>query len=118
MSSDHHHRVDYLEIPTPDPAASKAFCQRLFGWEFTDYGPDYTSFQDGRMAGGFHRAEQAASLDAGSVLLVVYSTDLEGDMSRVIEAGGTITKAIFSFPGGRRFHYRDPAGVEMALWSE
>lgn len=111
-------KIDYIEIPARDPAAARRFFADLFGWAFEDYGPDYCSFNDGRLAGGFYRSEAAASVAAGSVLVVFYSDDLEAAVQRVIDAGGHISKAIFAFPGGRRFHFEDPCGNEYAIWSE
>jgi predicted enzyme related to lactoylglutathione lyase len=118
MADDRHHKIDYIEIPTPDVAKSKDFFRKLFDWEFHDYGPDYTSFDDGRMTGGFRSADAAPTIADGSILLVFYAEALEDALPRVRELGGEITKDIFNFPGGRRFHFLDPAGVEYAIWSD
>jgi len=116
MPADSNHgRVDYIEFPATDIAATKAFYRRVFGWEFEDYGPDYTSFQDGRLAGGFTTDATAAQ---GGVLVVIYSTDLAATEAEVVAAGGVIAKPAFSFPGGRRFHFTDPNGNQLAVWSE
>lgn len=108
-------RIDYIEFPALDAARSKEFYSTVFGWKFEDYGPDYTSFHDGRLAGGFTAdpAERPAK-----PLVVIYAADLEGARQAVERGGGTITRAIFSFPGGRRFHFTDPGGNELAVWSE
>jgi uncharacterized protein len=111
----HEGRVDYCEFKTPDVAASKTFFSTVFGWRFTDYGPDYTSFQDGRLTGGFQRGEAPASAQP---LIVLFSRPLEATEARVVAAGGRITVPIHTFPGGRRFHFRDPAGLELAVWSD
>ena len=108
-------RIDYIEFPARDIPAVKAFYQRVFGWQFTDYGPDYTSFVDGRLAGGFTTDRQRV---AGGPLIVIYAADLTAAETLVREAGGVIVKDTFSFPGGRRFHFTDPAGNELAVWSE
>ena len=108
-------RIDYLEFPTTDMQATKRFYNHVFGWEFQDYGPGYTSFHDGRLAGGF---TTEATVQKGGVLVVLYAANLEGIEAKVKEAGGTITKGVFSFPGGRRFHFADPSGNELAVWSE
>lgn len=108
-------RVDYVEFPTTDMGATKAFYAGVFGWEFTDYGPDYASFADGRMNGGF-RAEK--TVEAGGPLVVVYSKDLETLGTSIEEQGGTIVKETFEFPGGRRFHFADPSGNVLAAWSD
>lgn len=108
-------RIDYIELPATDIAATKRFYMDAFGWKFTDYGPDYTSFEDGRLAGGFTKDGKVAT---GGPLVVIYADALEVQETKVRRAGGTITKPIFSFPGGRRFHFSDPSGNELAVWSE
>ena len=115
--ADHNRRVDYVEFPAEGANLEdvKKFYAEVFGWEFTDYGPDYTSFADGRLTGGFTRE---AAPGRGGPLIVIYVVDLEGILADVKRAGGTITKDIFTFPGGRRFHFKDPAGNELAVWSE
>jgi hypothetical protein len=116
MSSEN--KIDYIEFQAADLAATKKFFQDLFSWEFTDYGPDYTSFVDGRIAGGFARAERHSSVDAGGVLVVFYHPRLEEVRERVLDLGGKLTRDIFSFPGGRRLHFTEPSGNECAIWSE
>ena len=108
-------RIEYIEFKATDMAATKQFYSVVFGWRFTDYGPDYTSFDDGRLAGGFEAAE---AIETGGPLVVIYATDLASVESRVKENGGSIVKAIFSFPGGERFHFADPSGNVLAVWSE
>lgn len=108
-------RIDYVEIPVTDLEKTQGFFHELFGWEFQEWGPDYSSFSDGRLDGGLRRSEAPAP--ASGVLLVFYSDDLERDVDRVAALGATISQPIFEFPGGRRFHFKDPAGVEFAMWS-
>lgn len=108
-------RIDYVEIPVTDLKKAREFFAALFGWSFQEWGDDYMSFNDGRIAGGFRRATEPAP--ATGVLVVFFSTDLERDLDRVQELGATISEPIFSFPGGRRFHFVDPAGTEFAIWS-
>jgi predicted enzyme related to lactoylglutathione lyase len=108
-------RVDYIEFPASDIAATRAFYERVFGWKFTAYGPDYTSFEDGRLSGGFWKA---AAVVRGGALVVIYATDLAAIEAGVTAAGGAIVKPPFAFPGGRRFHFTDPNGNELAVWSE
>lgn len=108
-------RIDYIEFPATDIARTKAFYSAAFGWKFTDYGPDYSSFEDGRIAGGFTKENKPVQ---GGPLVVIYAADLEGMEAKVRGAGGTIVKEIFPFPGGRRFHFADPNGNELAVWSE
>jgi beta-lactamase class A len=114
--TEHHDRIDYIELPAGDILATKKFYHAAFSWDFTDYGPAYSSFSDGRLAGGF-TTDAKVSSGAGP-LIVLYSKDLEDTLNKVTAAGGKITKPIFSFPGGRRFHFTDPAGNELAVWSE
>ena len=112
---DQDRRVDYIEFLTTDIEQTKNFYSEVFGWEFTDYGPEYTSFSDGRLAGGFAVAPEVT---AGGPLVVLYSTDLAEIQASVRESGGRIVREIFEFPGGRRFHFADPSGNELAVWSD
>ena len=111
----HDNRIDYIEFSATDIAATKAFYGAAFGWTFTDYGPDYSSFKDGQLQGGFARVP---SNSAGGPLVVLYSSNLEQTQASVTSHGGRIAKPIFAFPGGRRFHFLDPNGNELAVWSD
>jgi predicted enzyme related to lactoylglutathione lyase len=108
-------KIDYIELPTADTARAKHFYTSVFGWKFEDYGPDYTSFFDGRLAGGFTKE---VAPPAKGLLVVIYSSDLDAAQQRIEAAGGKIVKPVFSFPGGRRFHFTDPDGNQLAVWSE
>ena len=108
-------RVDYIEFLTTNIEQTKRFYSEVFGWEFTDFGPDYTSFSDGRLNGGFAVAPEVV---AGGPLVVVYVTNLEETELRIRESGGRIVREPFEFPGGRRFHFNDPSGNELAVWSD
>lgn len=107
-------KIDYVELPAAELPASKAFYAAAFGWGFTDYGPAYAAFEGGGVDGGLDadRGEAPAA-----PLVVLYAHDLEAMEARVQSAGGAVVKPIFAFPGGRRFHFRDPAGNELAVWS-
>jgi len=113
--SDHDRRVDYIEFGATDVARTKAFYQQVFGWKFEDYGPDYTSFQDGRLSGGFTKD---APVRPANPLVVIYATRLEDTEAKIKQAGGKIVKKAYSFPGGRRFHFGDPSGNELAVWTD
>ena len=113
-----HHNINYLEIPSRDIASSKAFFSQVFGWTYVDYGPEYSCFMDVGITGGFYQAEVDFSLARGCLLIVIYSQNLELTLAAVVQAGGAITADIFSFPGGRRFHFTEPCGNEYAVWSE
>ena len=108
-------RVDYVEFPVTDIEKTKNFYSAAFGWRFEDYGPEYTSFHDGRLAGGFFLSPK---VDRGGALVVIYATDLDAMLERVSGAGGKVVKSPFEFPGGRRFHFTDPGGNELAVWSD
>ena len=108
-------QIDYIEMPMKNAESTKKFYNRIFGWTFEDYGPDYISFHDGRISGGF---TTLAKGPAQGTLVVFYSSNLEAMEQAIIAAGGTIVKPTFSFPGGRRFHFTDPSGNELAVWSD
>ncbi|CAA0107107.1 Uncharacterised protein [BD1-7 clade bacterium] len=116
MPEKQHESINYIELPAQDMAATEAFYQAVFGWRFEAYGPDYLAFFDKTMDGGFYRSDQCSSTDNGSALVVFYSDDLEATQSKVVYAGGIIVKPLFDFPGGRRFHFSDPNGNELAVW--
>jgi predicted enzyme related to lactoylglutathione lyase len=107
-------KLDYLEMLGGDLPAVKAFYGQAFGWSFTDYGPEYAAFSEG-LDGGFYADKTQAP---PAPLPVLYATDLEAMVGKVTAAGGVILKPIFDFPGGRRFHFRDPAGNEIAIWGD
>ncbi len=113
MESTRDRRIDYIEFGSRDIPATKRFYGQVFGWKFTDYGPDYTSFEDGRIAGGF-RADETPGR---SPLVVIYADDLDRLKAAVGGAGAKVFNE-HSFPGGRRFHFTDPGGNEVAVWSE
>jgi predicted enzyme related to lactoylglutathione lyase len=110
--------IDYIEMPSTNLAATKDFFSGLFGWVFQDYGPDYAAFDDGRMTGGFFASESTSTVAKGAPLVVFYSAELEKMSQEVAQLGGKITREIFEFPGGRRFHFEAPGGGEFAIWSE
>lgn len=112
-----HEKINYVEFPAKDLAATKAFFQSVFGWSFVDYGPDYAAFADQGLDGGFYKSDLAAKAESGSALIVFYSAALEDTLAKIAPAGGKILKEIFSFPGGRRFHFSEPSGNEFAVWS-
>jgi len=110
-------QIDYIEFPVADVAKAKRFYGDVFGWTFEDYGPNYASFADGRLSGGFN-AEPPARPRGSGALVIIYAAELEAMEKKVTGAGGTIVRPIFSFPGGRRFHFTDPSGNELAVWSD
>jgi hypothetical protein len=114
----HHEKITYVEFPAKNIAATKAFFQTVFGWRFTDFGPDYTAFTDSGVDGGFYRADKAGVTANGSALVVLYSENLEKTQEKIEANGGKIVKPVFAFPGGRRFHFTEPSGNELAVWSD
>jgi hypothetical protein len=109
-------RIDYVELPSATAhELTRAFYAKAFGWDFTDYGPDYSATTNGTTDLGLQGDPEHA---LSAPLPVVRVDDLEAAFDSVAKAGGTIAKPIFSFPGGRRFHFIDPSGSELAVWSE
>lgn len=113
-----HEAINYVEFPCRDLTASKTFFAAVFGWAFTDYGEQYVAFTDATLAGGFYHSDLAADTRQGSALIVLYSNDLAHTQAKVEQHGGVINKPIFDFPGGRRFHFQEPSGNELAVWSD
>jgi predicted enzyme related to lactoylglutathione lyase len=108
----HDRKLDYLELFGGDLAATKQFYGGAFGWSFVDYGPEYAAFTGAGLDGGFQTQAAAPPLP------ILYADDLAATVERVRKAGGAIVREIYSFPGGRRFHFRDPSGNELAVWSD
>lgn len=107
--------INYIEFKAKDLKKIKTFYAEAFGWSFTDYGPDYCSFGEAGLDGGF---EQSDDPIVNGALVILYHSDLEAIKTKVEDANGIIAREIFSFPGGRRFHFIDPAGNELAVWSD
>ena len=114
MSTTNNH-ISYIEFKAKDLEAVKTFYTEVFNWTFKDYGPTYASFSNSGLAGGFEQTEDAI---ANGALVVLYHEDLGQVKDKVIQFKGRISRDIFSFPGGRRFHFLDPAGNELAIWSD
>jgi len=112
-----HEKMNYVEFPAKNLEATKAFFQSAFGWTLADYGPEYMAFANQGLDGGFYKSDLAARTETGSALIVFYSDALEETQAKIERAGGNIVKAIFPFPGGRRFHFTEPSGNEFAVWS-
>jgi predicted enzyme related to lactoylglutathione lyase len=109
-----HEQIQYVEFLSDDLSRIKKFYTEAFGWKFTDYGPEYTAFEGDYVDGGFTPGKPIN----GSVLVILYSENLEQTKKKIKDAGGKILKDIFSFPGGRRFHFADPDENELAVWSD
>lgn len=111
----HDNHINYVEFKAADLEAIKSFYTQAFGWDFTDYGPEYTAFAESGIEGGF---EKSYEIPLKGALVVLFHSNLEKIKDKVIDSCGSISKDIFSFPGGRRFHFVDPAGNELAIWSD
>lgn len=107
-------QIDNIEFNVSDIGRSKAFYGAVFNWQFVDYGPTYTEFTDGRLTGGFTTGEPVRP---GGPLVILYANDLAETQQRLEVAGAKITRPVFAFPGGKRFHFIDPDGYELAVWS-
>lgn len=113
-----HEKINYVEFPAKDIQASKMFFELAFGWSFQDFGPDYTAFSNQGINGGFYKSVLSSSTNNGAALIVLYSHDLKATQAKIENAKGIITKPVFSFPGGQRFHFTEPSGNEFAVWSD
>ena len=112
-------RIDYIEFQTSALADTKGFFARAFGWSHTDYGPNYASFSGAGEDGGYDgSAAPEGANQCGPVLVVLKAEDLDAAERAVVAAGGTIVKPAYGFPGGKRFHFREPGGNVLAVWSE
>jgi predicted enzyme related to lactoylglutathione lyase len=114
----HHEKLDYVEFAAKDLVATRHFFEQVFQWEFTEYGEEYMSFANQGINGGFYHGQFSTKSGLGGALLIFYSHDLQGTLEKIQENSGKITKSIFTFPGGRRFHFEEPSGNEFAVWSD
>lgn len=113
-----HEKLDYLEYPAKDMVATKRFFEKVFSWVFTDYGPQYSAFDNQGLEGGFYQSDLVSNSDEGAALTVFYSDNLNATLEKVVANGGQIVKPIFEFPGGSRFHFTEPSGNEFAVWTK
>jgi predicted enzyme related to lactoylglutathione lyase len=109
-----HEQIQYIEFLSKNLLEIKKFYTDSFGWEFTDFGPEYSAFTGDYVDGGFALGIPTK----GSILPVIYSQTLKDTKKKIEDAGGDIVKDIFSFPGGKRFHFTDFDGNELAVWSD
>jgi len=107
--------IDYVELPGGKLDETRRFYAAAFGWRFLDYGPSYVAVEDAGLDAGFQADPDEA---AAAPLVILYAEHLESMLAQVVAAGGEVVRPIFPFPGGRRFHFRDPARNELAVWSE
>ena len=111
-----HHTINYIELPAVDLSGSRAFYEQAFGWQFNEYGPEYAGIKsatgDGEVGG-----LSGTDPDRRAPLVLLYSDDLDASVAAVKAAGGTVVQGPYEFPGGRRFHFTDPSGTELGVWS-
>ncbi|MGB1250556.1 MAG: VOC family protein [Candidatus Promineifilaceae bacterium] len=107
--------INYIEIPVLDMTKAQAFYGDLFGWQFTDFGPGYASFDNAGIDGGFDLTD---AIVGKGTRVILHSKTLEAAYEKVKAYGATITAEIYSFPGGRRFEFDDPFGNPLAVWSD
>lgn len=111
-------QINYIEFPTASNAAhlaTKQFYGDVFGWKYQTWGDDYSDTKDSGIASGINGTGEH---QPAKPLVVIFASNLEAVRERVLKAGGTISADIFPFPGGRRFHYIDPSGNELGVWSD
>ena len=113
-----HHAIDYVEIAVRNLAESKAFYAAVFGWEFNDYGPAYAGIKGIEREQGGLTEEPTARANGGGPLVILYSGDLDETLAAIRKASVRVISEPYAFPGGRRFHFADPSGNELAVWSE
>jgi len=113
-----HEKINYVEFPAKDIQSTKDFFSQAFDWSFQDFGPEYSAFSNQGIDGGFYKSELSSSVNNGAALIVFYSQDIEETQTKIEKANGIIVKPIFTFPGGRRFHFTEPSGNEFAVWSD
>ncbi len=110
--------IDYIELPvanSTDLAHSQQFFSQVFGWTYTAWGDDYADTNASGIGSGLNAD---AAHRSTCPLPVIHVPDLDAALQAVLEAGGVLTRDVFAFPGGRRFHFREPGGNELAAWSE
>ena len=113
-----HGKINYVEFPANNISETKKFFESAFAWSFADFGPEYCAFSGEGLDGGFFKSEQCSSTDNGAALIIFYSDNIEQTLAKIEHCGGEIIKSIFAFPGGRRFHFKEPSGNEFAVWSD
>jgi len=110
--------INYIEIPVKNMALSKSFFAKVFEWEFTDYGEDYCCPTNAGIDAGLALSYKCFNQSKGMALIVFYASNLPQKKQLIKLNGGEITQDIFSFPGGKRFHFMDINGNEYAVWSD
>jgi uncharacterized protein len=117
-STDRHHAIDYVELTVTDLAQAMSFYTAAFGWRFNDYGPGYAGIVGPDGEGEVGGLAAGSEVRPGGPLVLLFSQDLDRTVEEVRQAGGTVVRGPYAFPGGRRFHFQDPSGNELGVYSE
>lgn len=112
-----HHGFNYIELPSLDNVKMKAFYGAAFDWTFQDWGETYVAIHGAGVEGGFDQASEDRQPSNQGALVILYSDDLNASEKAVLKEGGTISVPVYEFPGGKRFHFTDPSGNELAVWT-
>ena len=115
--TDNHHKIHYIELPALDLGAMKKFYGDVFGWTFIDFGPGYVGFSGAGIEGGFDQSQEYISPRPAGAFVILFSDDLNASEAAIVAANGKISTAAYDFPGGRRFHFQDPSGNELGIWT-
>ncbi len=113
-----HEKISYVELPSTNIEETRKFFTQVFGWSFQEFGSEYIAFSDQGINGGFYKSDLSSLTRNGAALIVFYSESIKATQEKIEQAGGSILKPAFSFPGGFRFHFLEPGGNEFAVWSE
>jgi uncharacterized protein len=106
-------KIAYVELPSTNVPTLKTFYGQLFGWTFEDFGDEYAAVHDAGLEAGFNGDPGSQSK---APLVIIEATDIQATFEQVKAAGGTITMPIYGYPGGKRFHFLDPSGNELAVF--
>lgn len=118
MKLPQHHAISYIEFGVTDLAATKAFYEAAFGWEFNDYGPAYSGIKSPDGEGEVGGLNPGLEPSGAGPLVLLFSTDLDATVKAVQHAGGSITAPPYEFPGGRRFEFLDPSGNRLGVYAD
>ena len=111
-------QIDLIEFPFASPEELKTvsrFFNTVFGWQFKEWGDTYYDTHHSGVTAGLNAS---TTKEQTMPLAVIYADDLEATKDKVVKAGDKVTHPITAFPGGRRFAFTDPAGNQLAVWSD
>jgi uncharacterized protein len=105
--------IDYFELPSSDGEGTRGFFEKAFGWEYLSYGPNYTEIREAGVLGGINSDSADRTTN---VVIGIRTDDIEAAERAIVAAGGTITRPIYAFPGGKRLHFAEPSGAELLVY--